>query len=156
VHQAEPFQTWYFRVRAVNSHGNVTEFSNQVEAQTTKMSDGATWIQEGAIADALIGQLKLDRGWFGQLKGSYINARELVVENDNGVKTMEVDSFGDVHFNPNTLKVAFNNISPYVLIDDEGLKLISGKGFTKMTDSGLYTKFYTDSDVTESWYLQES
>lgn len=156
VHQAEPFQTWYFRVRAVNSHGNVTEFSNQVEAQTTKIGDGTIWIEKGAIADALIGELKLDRGWFGQLKGMYINAREMVVVNDNGVKTMEIDSFGDVHFNPNTFKVAFNNISPYVLIDDEGLKLISKKGFTRMTDSGLYTKFYTNSDVTESYYLQES
>lgn len=156
VHQAEPFQTWYFRVRAVNSHGNVTEFSSQAEAQTTKIDDGTMWIEKGAIADALIGELKLDRGWFGQLKGMYINAREMVVVNDNGVKTMEIDSFGDIHFNPNTFKIAFNNISPYVLIDDEGLKLISGKGFTKMTDSGLYTKFYTDSDVTESWYLQES
>lgn len=156
VHQAEPFQTWYFRVRAVNSHGNVTEFSSQVEAQTTKIDDGTMWIEKGAIADALIGELKLDRGWFGQLKGMYINAREMVVVNDNGVKTMEIDSFGDVHFNPNTFKIIFNSVSPYVSIDDEGLKLISKNGFTRMTDSGLYTKFYTDSDVTESYYLQES
>lgn len=156
VHQAEPFQSWYFRVRAVNSHGNVTEFSNQVEAQTTKIDDGTMWIEKGAIADALIGELKLDRGWFGQLKGMYLNARELVIINDDGVKTMEVDSYGDVHFNPNTLKVAFNNISQYVLIDDEGLKLMSKKGFTRMTDSGLYTRFFTGSDITESYYLQES
>ncbi|MFL8712807.1 phage tail spike protein [Clostridioides sp. GD02377] len=156
VHQAEPFQTWYFRVRAVNSHGNVTEFSSQAEAQTTKIDDGTMWIEKGAISDALIGELKLDRGWFGQLKGMYINAREMVVVNDNGVKTMEIDSFGDIHFNPNTFKIIFNSVSPYVSIDDEGLKLISKNGFTRMTDSGLYTKFYTDLDLTESYYLQES
>ncbi|MCC0670829.1 phage tail protein [Clostridioides sp. ES-S-0145-01] len=156
VHQAEPFQTWYFRVRATNSHGNVTEFSSQEEAQTTKIEDGTTWIEKGAIADALIGELKLDRGWFGQLKGMYINAREMVVVNDNGIKTMEIDSFGDVHFNPNTFKIIFNSVSPYVSIDDEGLKLMSKKGFTRMTDSGLYTYFSTSSDITESYYLQES
>ncbi|MCC0728314.1 phage tail protein [Clostridioides sp. ZZV14-6045] len=156
VHQAEPFQTWYFRVRAVNSHGNVTEFSNQIEAQTTKIADGTTWIEKGAIADALIGQLKLDRGWFGQLKGMYINARELVIVNDNGVKTMEVDSFGDIHFNPNTFKVAFNSASPYVLIDDEGLKLMSKKGYTRMTDEGLYTECFIKNDIIRTHYLQEA
>ena len=59
LYQAEPNETWYFRVCAVNTHGQRTEFSEEVEVNTVKISDLSNYIESAAIGDALIGELNL-------------------------------------------------------------------------------------------------
>ena len=96
LHEAGANETWYYRVRAVNSFGNATQFSEQVEVHTTKVSDGTEYFESAAIKDALIEELRLDRGWIGTLRGHYIDARELSVTDGNNNKTLYIDSFGNI------------------------------------------------------------
>lgn len=105
LHEAGANETWYYRVRAVNSFGNATQFSEQVESHTTKVSDGTKYFDNAAIKDALIEELRLDRGWIGTLRGHYIDARELSVTDGNGKRTLDVDSFGNVNLDVHTLKI---------------------------------------------------
>ena len=60
LHEVECSQTWYYKVRAVNTYGNATDFSEEVSATTTKISDAAEYFQEAAIESALIGSLNAD------------------------------------------------------------------------------------------------
>ena len=104
--QAEPNETWYFRVCAINSHGNRTDFSTQVTVTTTKIEDLSNYVQNAAIGDALIGELNLGRGWFGQLRGNYIDAKQLSVTDGNGKRTLDIDSFGNVNLDVNEFKIS--------------------------------------------------
>lgn len=114
--QAKPNETWYFRVRAVNTHGNSTEFSDQIVATTKKVDDLSNYVDNMAINDALIGTLNLDRGWFGELKGHYIDARQLSVTDGNGKRTLDIDSFGNVNLDVTSLKIHSTPIGE--VIDD--------------------------------------
>lgn len=93
--QANPNETWYFKVCCVNSHGNRTGFSTQVTVTTKKIDNLSNYVNNMAIGEALIGTLSLDRGWIGTLRGHYIDARELTVTDGNGKRTLDVDSFGN-------------------------------------------------------------
>lgn len=99
LHQCKPGERWYFKVRAYNTHGNYTPFSNEIALESSKVADGAEWFENAAIGDALIGQLRLDRGWVGRLTGELIEARNLKVINDNNVDTLHIDNAGNVSLN---------------------------------------------------------
>ena len=58
--QAKPNETWYFRVCAINTHGERTNFSNQVTVNTTKIEDLSNYVENMAISDALIGTMRLE------------------------------------------------------------------------------------------------
>lgn len=103
--QAKPNETWYFRVCCVNSHGNRTEFSQQVTVTTKKVDDLSNYVNNMAINDALIGTLNLDRGWVGQLKGNWVDAKNLSVTDGNGKRTLDVDSFGNISIMPTNFKL---------------------------------------------------
>lgn len=119
--QAKPNETWYFRVCAKNTHGERTEFSPQVIAITKKIDDLSNYVDNMAIGEALIGTLSLDRGWVGKLNANYLDVKgNFSVTNGNGKRTLDIDSFGDVHFMPRTFKV-----------------LIDGKGEDVVTQSRL-------------------
>lgn len=96
LHEVKPQETWYYRVRAINTHNKATEFSVQVSASTFKIADGTEYFESAAIKDALIGTLRLDRAWFGQLKGNKIDAREMSVTDGNGVRTVYISNNGNV------------------------------------------------------------
>lgn len=96
LHEVKPQETWYYRVRAINTHNKATEFSMQVSASTFKIADGTEYFESAAIKDALIGTLRLDRAWFGQLKGNKIDAREMSVTDGNGVRTVYISNNGNV------------------------------------------------------------
>lgn len=106
--QAKPDETWYFRVCCVNSHGNRTEFSSQIAVTTKKVDDLSNYVDNMAINDALIGTLNLDRGWVGQLKGNWIDAKNLSVTDGNGKRTLDVDSFGNISMMPTNFKLLVN------------------------------------------------
>lgn len=122
LHEAGANETWYYRVRAVNTFGSTTEFSEQVEAHTTKVSDGTQYFESAAIKDALIEELRLDRGWIGTLRGHYIDAKELSVTDGNDKRTLYIDSFGRVHLNVTTLKISSTNVATTPMLDDKANK----------------------------------
>lgn len=114
--QAKPNETWYFRVCAINTHGERTNFSNQVTVNTTKIEDLSNYVENMAISDALIGTMRLDRGWVGELKGNYIDAKQLSVTDGNGKRTLDIDSFGNVNLDVTSLKIHSTTIDK--VIDD--------------------------------------
>ena len=116
--QARPNETWYFKVCAINSHGRRTSFSNQVEVTTRKINDLSSYVENAAIGDALIGQLNLGRGWFGQLRGNYIDAKQLSVTDGNGKRTWDIDSFGNVYGDMTALSL--NSVDVEESINREG------------------------------------
>lgn len=105
LHEVKPSETWYYRARAINTHGEVTEMSDEVSATAFKISDATEYFEDVAIKEALIDTLSLDRGWFGQLKGQFMDVKNLVVTDGNNVRTMYVDDFGRVHMNVSELKI---------------------------------------------------
>ncbi|SCI46198.1 Phage-related protein [uncultured Clostridium sp.] len=120
--QAKPNETWYFRVCCVNSHGNRTDFSEQVTVTTTKIDDLSNYVDNMAINDALIGTLNLDRGWVGQLRGNWIDAKNLSVTDGNGKRTLDIDSFGNVN-------IAATNIK--MIVDGEEQGIVGQSQFTQ-------------------------
>lgn len=104
---AKPDETWYFRVRAGNTHNKWTEFSSQMSISTVKI-DASTFIKEATIGNALIGNISADKINAGKLFGQYIDARNLSVTNGNGKRTLDIDSFGDVSIMPTNFKVLVN------------------------------------------------
>ncbi|MCU7202277.1 phage tail protein, partial [Turicibacter sanguinis] len=105
LHEVKPSETWYYRARAINTHGEVTEMSDEVSATAFKISDATEYFEDVAIKEALIDTLSLDRGWFGQLKGQFMDVKNLVVTDGNNIRTMYVDDFGRVHMNVSELKI---------------------------------------------------
>lgn len=110
LHQVNPEETWYYRVCGMNTYGNRTVFSEQVSVSTTKIGDLSNYVEELGIKEALIGTLSLDRGWVGQLRGYWIDARELSVTDGNGVRTLDIDSFGNVNLNVASLEIQSDSV----------------------------------------------
>lgn len=108
--QAQPNETWYFRVCAVNTHGNRSEFSDEVSVTTVKINDLSNYVDNMAIGDALIGTLSLDRGWVGTLRGNYIDAKQLSVTDGNGKRTLDIDSFGNVNIDSTSIRLASDGV----------------------------------------------
>ena len=107
MYQAKPNETWYFKVCAINSHGNRTSFGS-ASATTVKIEDLSNYVEEMAINDALIGTLNLGRGWFGELKGNYIDAKNLSVTDGNGKRTLDIDDFGNVNIDATSISLNVN------------------------------------------------
>ena len=117
LYQVEPNETWYFRACALNTHGQRTEFSEEVEVSTVKISDLSNYVSNAAIDDALIGTLSLDRGWFGELRGNYIDAKQLSVTDGDGKRTLDIDAFGNVNLDVASLKIKSTTVNQ--IIDDK-------------------------------------
>ena len=109
--QAKPNETWYFKVCAINSHGNRTGFSNQVTVVTRKIDDMSNYFEDAAIGNAVIGTLTSDYMEAGIIKGHYIDAKNLSVTDGNGKRTLDIDSFGNVNLDVTSLKISSSNIA---------------------------------------------
>lgn len=116
-YQVNPNETWYFKACALNTHGQRTEFSEEVEVSTVKISDLSNYVSNAAIDDALIGTLSLDRGWFGELRGNYIDAKQLSVTDGDGKRTLDIDAFGNVNLDVASLKIKSTTVNQ--IIDDK-------------------------------------
>lgn len=114
LHTAAPGSTWYFRVRAKNTHGRFNEFSEEAGITCFIIDENTTYIEKGAIVDAYIGTLNLDRGWAGELKGHWIDARNLTVTDGNGVRTLDIDSYGNVKIDASEIKIAAKSIETII------------------------------------------
>ena len=111
LHNVSPGQTWYYKARAINTHGRATAYSDQITVRTTKIDDLSNYVNDAAIGNALIGELSFDRAWAGTLKGHYIDAKNLSVTNGNGKKTLDIDSYGNVRLDVNELKISANSVA---------------------------------------------
>ena len=136
LHEVECSQTWYYKVRAVNTYGNATNFSEEVSATTTKISDAAEYFQEAAIESALIGSLNADVINAGKLKGTFIDARNLSVTDGNGNVTFSVGSDAIVRMIQGLIDISDegirinledseNNIVGYVVYDGQGVQIFT-------------------------------
>lgn len=112
LHEVAPNQTWYYKVRAVNTHGRSTAFSAQVSASTFKLNSSniGNYIENLAINHALIGSLDVSKVTTGKLKATYIDAKELTVTDGNGARTLYIDSYGRVYLNVSSLQVNSSNV----------------------------------------------
>lgn len=127
LYQAEPNETWYFRACALNTHGQRTEFSEEVEVSTVKISDLSNYVESAAIGDALIGELNLGRGWYGELRGNYIDAKQMSVTDGNGKRTLDIDSFGNVNLDVAKFVVRTTN-GAYTVYDNSGMNTFNNGG----------------------------
>lgn len=153
LHEVECSQTWYYKVRAVNTYGNATDFSEEVSATTTKISDAAEYFQEAAIESALIGSLNADVINAGKLKGTFIDARNLTVEDGNGNVTFSVSSDAIVRMIQGLIDVSEegirinledseNNIVGYVIYDGQGVQIFTNNDepISSFHREGAYTE----------------
>nr|DAJ03092.1 MAG TPA: tail protein [Caudoviricetes sp.] len=158
LHEVECAQTWYYKVRAVNTYGNATNFSEEVSATTTKISDAAEYFQEAAIESALIGSLNADVINAGKLKGTFIDARNLTVEDGNGNVTFSVSSDAIVRMIQGLIDISDegirinlqdseSNIVGYVIYDGQGVQIFTNNDepISSFHREGAYTeKLVTD------------
>lgn len=139
--QAKPNETWYFRVCAVNSYGNRTEFSNQIAVTTKKIDDLSNYVDNMAIGEALIGTLSLDRGWIGKLNANYLDVKgNFSVTDGNGKRTMDIDSFGNVSLDVTSFKLNSTDINKVINnVYDSKTQLDI---FNKLTNNGQAQGIY--------------
>lgn len=148
LYQAEPNETWYFRACALNTHGQRTEFSEEVEVSTVKISDLSNYVESAAIGDALIGELNLGRGWYGELRGNYIDAKQMSVTDGNGKRTLDIDSFGNVNLDVASLKIKNNSVATESFVSTAKNEAINSANNTmNATIANYYTKTETNSQI---------
>lgn len=129
MYQAKPNETWYFKVCCVNSHGERTSFGSAY-AITSKVSDLSNYVSEMAIDDALIGNLRLDRGWIGQLNANLLDVKgNFSVTDGNGKRTFDIDSFGNVSLDVANFKLKSENVVTEQDIDKLEIKFSESGGY---------------------------
>lgn len=157
LHEVECAQTWYYKVRAVNTYGNATDFSKEVSATTTKISDAAEYFQEAAIESALIGSLNADKITAGKVKGTYIDARNLTVTDGNGDITLAVSSDGEVSIKEGLIQlnqdgIAVNHTNQEnteiakTVMDEEGFRILDRNG-NELADIGSQGSHFANLSV---------
>ncbi|EGT2198726.1 TPA: phage tail protein [Clostridioides difficile] len=151
LHEVKPMQTWYYRVRAGNTHDNYNEFSNEVSATTRKLSDAAEYFEEAAIGHAVIRDLDADKINVGKVKGQYIEAKNLVVVDGNSQTTLNIDSFGNVHVGATTFTLKGKSLES--IIGGEIDNITQLEIFNKLTNNGLAKGLYM---VGNELYLNAS
>ena len=142
LHDVDCSQTWYYKARAVNTYDHATEFSEEVSATTTKISDAAEYFEEAAIESALIGDLNADKITSGTIKGDYIDAKNLKIVDGNGNITLYVSSDGTIQ-----------NMTLYKREDDGtivGKIELSAQGINILDSNGdIASYFKTDSSYVK-------
>ena len=131
--QAKPNETWYFRVCAKNTHGDRTDFSPQVTVTTNKADNFDEYFSTLAVGSLVTNIFSADYMEAGIIKGSWIDAKHLSVTDGNGVRTLDVDSFGKVYLQPS--RFILNTSDTNVPTKDE---------LTSATDG---VKSYTDTQI---------
>lgn len=176
LHEVECAQTWYYKVRAVNTYGNATDFSKEVSATTYKIQDGTEIFENAAIKEALIESLNADKITAGKVKGTYIDARNITVPDGNGDITFSVSSDGKVRINEGAIQLDEEGIQIFhksqneslvgrTVMDEEGFRILdkdgneladigaSGAHFANMTVDGRFNHYPTAQiiDRQQGW-----
>mgnify|MGYP003292800187 CR=1 FL=1 len=135
--QAKSNETWYFKVCAINTHGERTSFSDQITVNTTKVDDMSNYFESVAIGNAVVGVLTSDYMEAGIIKGNYIDAKNLSVTDGNGKRTLDIDSFGNVNLDATGLKISNKNIEDIYTTKSE-LTQTSNSLIASFSSSGAY------------------
>lgn len=164
LHEVNFNETWYYRARCTNTHGQSTAFSEQVSATTYKIKDGTEIFENAAIESALIKSLNADVINAGKLKGTYIDARNITVPDGNGDITFSVSSDGKVRINEGAIQLDEEGIQILhksqneslvgrTVMDEEGFRILdkdgneladigaSGAHFANMTVDGRFNHY---------------
>ncbi len=179
IHKVQPKETWYYKISATNTHNQSTDFSAEFSISTTKITDGTIWIEDGAIGNALIGDLRADRAWIGKFQGEYINAKNLEVIDGNGKRTLHIDSFGNVNMdvsnlrisskdvatidsvkstieqNPNSVKIGFNKINNNIQFNESEMQINTANGKSLTLKNGRLNA-YDSSDGKVLGYIGQT
>ena len=120
--QAKPNETWYFRICAVNSHGNRTDFSSQISVTTKKIDDFENYFSTLAVSNLVSIIFSTDYMESGIIKGNWIDAKNLSVTDGNGKRTVDIDSYGNVNLDITNLRVQSKQIEDH--LSQGGVNLI--------------------------------
>lgn len=110
LHQVKPNETWYYRARAVNTHGKATELSTQVKVTTKKVDDFENYFSSVAIENLVAGIFTVDYMKAGIVKGNWIDAKNLSVTDGNGKRTLDIDSSGNVSLDVARLSIKSKDV----------------------------------------------
>ena len=158
---------------ALNTHGSRTDFSSEVSVSTVKITDLSDYVETASIGDALIDELNLGRGWVGELKGNYIDAKQLSVTDSNGKRTLDIDSFGNVHLDVSTLKINSGDVAKtlaskanaadvykksetYTKTETDSVINVTKNSITNSVKENYYTKEETEKKIIEKGYATSS
>ena len=161
MYQAKPNETWYFKVCCINTHGERTAFGSAY-ATTSKIDDLSNYVSNMAIDDALIGTLRLDRGWVGTLRGNYIDAKQLSVTDGNGKRTLDIDSFGNVSLDVNDLKIKSSDVASESYVKSQ-IQVVNNeiKSYVKENELDSLIQQKADSvkiafnNISDQWEFKE-
>ena len=144
--QAKPDETWYFRVCAINSYGNRTNFSPEISVSTMKAENMNLYFSDNAIGHAVARSLSADYMEAGIIKGHWIDAKNLSVTDGNGKRTLDIDSFGNVNLNVASLSILSTNVGSSISdlnnkyaqlrVDVDGISLTGAVTFYDLSTSG--------------------
>ena len=109
--QAKPGETWYFRVCGVNSYDHRSEFSDQIEVITAKVDNLSNYFTTAAIGQAVVGSFTADYMQSKIIKGQWIDAKNLSVTDGNGKRTLDIDSFGNVNLDVNSISIRSQGVA---------------------------------------------
>lgn len=157
LHEVDFNETWYYRVRCTNTHGQSTEFSNEVSATTYKIKDGTQIFEDCAIKEALIESLNADKITAGKVKGTYIDARNLTVTDGNGDTTLEVSSDGEISIKEGLIQINQDGIAvnhtnqenteiAKTVMDEEGFRILDRNG-NELADIGSQGSHFANLSV---------
>lgn len=110
LHQVKPNEIWYYRARAVNTHGKATELSTQVKVVTKKVDDFENYFSSVAIENLVAGIFSVDYMTAGIIKGNWIDAKNLSITDGNGKITLDIDSYGNVNLDVNKLSIKSKDV----------------------------------------------
>ncbi len=113
----KPGETWYFRVRAGNTHNKWTFFSSEMSITLDKASQMDNYFTSAAIGQAVVGSLTADYMSAGVIKGQWIDAKNLSVTDGNGKRTFNVDSFGRVYMDVTSLQISSKDVALKETVD---------------------------------------
>lgn len=111
LHQVKPSEVWYYKARALNTHSEATAYSIEVKAETRKVDNMENYFDSVAIGNAVVGAFTTDFMTAGIIKGNWIDAKQLSVTDSNGKRTLDIDSYGNVNLDVNSLKIRSENVA---------------------------------------------
>ncbi|MFR5267209.1 phage tail spike protein [Clostridium sp.] len=110
LHQVKPGETWYYWVRGLNSYGKATELSEKLEVTTLKKDNFEEYFSSLAVENLVAHIFSVDYMEAGIVKGNWIDAKQLSVTDENGKRTLDIDSFGNINLDVSKLKVNSTDI----------------------------------------------
>ncbi|MCU9815828.1 phage tail spike protein [Paraclostridium sp. AKS73] len=134
--KANPDETWYFKVCAMNSHNRRTGFSNQVEVALPKIEDMNNYFSEIAIGHAVAQSITADYMEAGMFKGHWIDTKNLSCTDGNGKRTFDIDSFGRLTMMPTSFKL---------LVDGREEGVVTQSAFNSTLD-GFEYRFFNNTE----------